>query len=700
MLRDQEFLEEYRTGTNNFVKEFYKKAFNESVEYWRAVGYFRSSSLEAFGSTLQKFLHNNGKIKLITSVELTEADSNAIEEGMSKEEVCENRIVSIIDNEFQENVGDGVSKLAYILEIGRLEIKIALPKTGRGIYHEKVGLFFDKDGNYIAFSGSQNESNNAFENNYECIEVYTSWGNDAKRAQSKKQHFETLWENTNDGCLIFDFPEASKKEIIRKVKEYSPATYGADILESPDLLENYKKNNIPTLPSWLKLRDYQKEAINTWIQNDGHGIWAMATGSGKTITSLSAATHLLNKLPDGYVPLVVVVPYMHLVEQWASEGRNFNIDFIKCNSDYGNWESDINHAITNTIHDKKTLIPILTTTGTYKTERFQKQIEKLNNILLIVDEAHNFGSKDMRKHYIKNTRFRLGLSATPKRHMDDEGSQAILDYFGDVIYTYDLKDAIRDGNLTPYYYYPIFVNLTEEEENEYYELSQKISRLSAMGNDINDPNPAMKILLMKRARIISSASNKIEKLKELLIEEDLIHSKHNLFYTAAKIEKEDGYELRMVDKMVHLLNDMGMQVDKFTADENKDERKYLLDKLSDNLIDGLVAIKCLDEGVDVPSIERAFILASSSNPKEFIQRRGRVLRQSQSTGKKYAYIYDFIVIPNPDRSDVDKATLKMERNYLEKEFLRFQEFVEIAENAHEIEPMILELKEKYHLLHI
>jgi superfamily II DNA or RNA helicase/HKD family nuclease len=696
LLNDKEFLEEYRTGTNNFVDEFYKKAFKESIEYWRAVGYFRSSSLEAFGSTLQNFLQDGGTIKLITSVELTDDDSNAIEEGLSKLEVCQKRIETIIKTEFNENIGTGVSKLAKLLEIGRLEIKIAVPNGGRGIYHEKVGLFFDQEENYIAFSGSANESTNAFENNYECIEVYTSWG-DTSRARKKKIHFETLWNETNNDCFIFDFPEALKLEIIRKVNDAHPNTTFNDFLDN----EANKKKNLPTLPPWLKLRDYQKEAINKWIKNDGHGLWAMATGSGKTITSLAGATHLLNSFPNGYVPLVVVVPYMHLVEQWASEGRNFNIDFIKCNSDYAHWENEINHALTNFIHDKKVLIPILTTTGTYKTPRFQKQIAKLDNILLIVDEAHNFGSKDIRKHYLTNTRFRLGLSATPKRHMDDEGSQAILDYFGDVIYTYALKDAIRDGNLTPYYYYPIFANLTADEEQEYYDLSMKISKQVAMGFDIDDPESSLKILLMKRAKIIATASNKIEKLKELLIEEDLINSKHNLFYTAAKIERDDdGYELRMVNKIVNLLRDMGMQVDKFTADENKDQRKYLIDKLSNNYIDGLVAIRCLDEGVDIPSVERAFILSSSSNPKEFIQRRGRVLRQSKETGKKFADIYDFIVIPNPDNVDVDQATLKMERNYLEKEFIRFQEFVEIAENVHEIEPMIADLKEKYKLLHI
>ena len=215
MLKNKEFLEEYRTGTNNFVDEFYKKAFQESIEYWRAVGYFRSSSLESFGSTLQNFLQDGGKIKLITSVELTDDDSNAIEEGLSKLEVCQKRIETIIATEFNENIGTGISKLAKLLEIGRLEIKIAVPNGGRGIYHEKVGLFFDKEDNYIAFSGSANESTNAFENNYECIEVYTSW-DDTSRARKKKIHFETLWNETNNDCLIFNFPEALKLEIIRK----------------------------------------------------------------------------------------------------------------------------------------------------------------------------------------------------------------------------------------------------------------------------------------------------------------------------------------------------------------------------------------------------------------------------------------------------------------------------------------------------
>ena len=186
MLKHNHYNIEYRTGMNDFIKEFYVPSFEQSVEYWRAVGYFRSSSLEAFGKTLQDFLKNNGTIKLITSVELTEADRNAIEEGSNKQEVCEQRINKIIEEEFQDGIGSGVTRLGKLLEIGRLEIKIAMPKNGRGIFHEKLGIFLDAENNYVAFAGSMNETYNAYEQNYECIEVFTSW-KDEERAETKRQ---------------------------------------------------------------------------------------------------------------------------------------------------------------------------------------------------------------------------------------------------------------------------------------------------------------------------------------------------------------------------------------------------------------------------------------------------------------------------------------------------------------------------------
>ncbi len=694
MFIDQHFLEEYRTGTNNFVKEFYKKAFNTSIEYWRAVGYFRSSSLEAFGSTLQNFLQDGGKIKLITSAELTEADSNAIEDGMNKQEVCENRITTIIENEFKENVGNGVSRLAHLLEIGRLEIKIALPKTGRGIYHEKVRLFFDKEENFLAFSGSQNESNNAFENNYECIEVYTSWGKDTGRAKSKKKHFETLWDNTNDGCLVFDFPEALKKEIIRKVKEYqSNYEYGEGVMNEIDNELNYQKKNVPYLPPWLKLRDYQKEAYKAWKDNSFHGILSMATGTGKTITAFNALVNLLNQ--EEYLATVVVVPYQHLVTQWAEEAKEFGIEFIMCFESSKKWSSPLLEAVIRYQYKEQKDLFIITTTSTYTLAKFQDPISKLDNLCIIVDEAHNFGAPQIRKHYLENVKFRLGLSATPTRYMDEEGTDALLKYLGKIVYEFSLKKAIKMKMLTPYKYYPILVHLTEEEQEEYLELTKKISKLSIYQDDRNDE--ILKIILMKRAKIISAAENKLPVLKKTLLKEDLIYSSFNLFYCAAKITGYEVNAMRMVDEVHQMVETLGMNVENFTAmdSSSKEERAVLIKHLKKQVIDGLVAIRCLDEGIDIPDAKRAFILSSSSNPKEFVQRRGRVLRKAD--GKEFAEIYDFLVVPYGYSNDEEYTA---NRKYLEKELIRYREFAKLALNYPDCEKSLIDIMSEYHLLHL
>lgn len=685
MLNNQEFLEEYRTGTNHFVNEFYNKAFKESTEYWRAVGYFRSSSLEAFGSSLQNFLHSDGKIKLITSVELTDADSNAIEEGLSKQEICEKRINTIIETEFNENIGNGISKLAKLLEIGRLEIKIAVPSSGRGIYHEKVGLFFDADDNYIAFSGSANESNNAFENNYECIEVFTSW-NDLIRAEKKKNHFIELWNNTNLGCDIYDFAEASKQKIIRFTKNYND-NRGKQKINTQII------NKLPALPEWIEIRDYQKEAYEEWKKNNYYGILSMATGTGKTITAFNALINLLQS--EEYLAVVVVVPYQHLVTQWAEEANEFGITFIKCFESSKKWSSPLLEAITSYKYKEQKNIFIITTTSTYISPKFQDPISKLTNLCLIVDEAHNFGAAKIQKFYLPNANFRLGLSATPNRYMDEEGTTAIFNYLGNIIYDFSLAKAIEMKMLTPYKYYPILVHLTEMEQSEYIELSRKISKISMFDDDKN--NEILKTLLMKRAKIIAGAENKLPALKETLITSKLDNSSFNLFYCAAKTTGDEENAMRMVEEVQLLVESLGMNVESFTAMDSpsQSERSTLITHIKKQIIDGLVAIRCLDEGVDIPDVRRAFILSSSSNPKEFIQRRGRVLRKAKN--KEFAEIYDFLVVPYGYNSDEE---YKVNKKYLEKELTRYREFADLALNNAECEEPLIEIMSEYHLLHI
>lgn len=689
MLKDQAFLKEYRTGTHDFVKELYHKAFRESTDYWRAVGYFRSSALEAFGSTLQSFLKGGGKIRLITSVELTEADSNAIEEGMSKQEICEKRINYIIENEFNESVGNGVVKLAKLLEIGRLEIKIAVPCSGRGIYHEKVGLFFDENDDYIAFSGSANESNSAFEKNYECIEVYTSW-DDPSRAGMKKEHFEKLWNAQQKGAFVFTFPDASKRHLIQKIKQHPAYSYNLDSLNSPNELEEYGTMKPPRLPQELKLRDYQEQAYESWRQHGYRGILSMATGSGKTITAFSSIAKLADTI--GYLAVIVVVPYQHLLEQWATEAKAFDITFIKCYESSQEWFIHLSTAITKFQFRQKKFLFIIATNSTFGTKKFQSLVKEIDQLLLIVDEAHNFGSKNIQKMYLNNADYRLGLSATPERHMDEEGTMAIKEYLGDIIFEYTLADAIKSGKLTPYKYFPVIVHLTGTEQKDYIELSKKISSLASYKNSEN--NDYLNSLLIKRARIIASAENKTDALQKLITEKNLTYSTFNLFYCAAKIEQEEDGAMRMVDKVNQMLTNLGMQVRNFTAFDaaSKVARETLINNLKDQTIDGLVAIKCLDEGVDIPAVRRAFILSSSANPKEFIQRRGRVLRRSE--GKEFAEIYDFIVIPLEDKSGEYQHYNK---KYLASELERYREFARLALNYPECELPLIPVIREYNL---
>ena len=160
-LRDLHYKPDYRSGYDNPVDDFFRPSLSNANQYWRAVGYFSSSALESFGSPLGEFLTRDAHIRLVTSVELSAADLQAIEAGTGKKDICTRRIEEIIAADFADGVGDGTARLARLLELGRLEIRIAVPHTGTGLYHEKIGLFFD-DTDFVTFTGSSNESRNAW----------------------------------------------------------------------------------------------------------------------------------------------------------------------------------------------------------------------------------------------------------------------------------------------------------------------------------------------------------------------------------------------------------------------------------------------------------------------------------------------------------------------------------------------------------
>lgn len=687
MLKQCDFKVTYNTSDDNISNDFYNQTFFNSIKYYRGVGYFTSGWLKENSYGLARFIKENSEIKFITSPNVDESDLIALSGQFNKSSINQ-LILNNIDALEKKLEEDTRNLLGWLVSDGYLEFKFAIPTKGLegGEFHDKFGIFIDCENSYVSFNGSQNDSIKAYKN-YESISVFKSWGDETSKVLAKEtlDRFNKIWNGEDKNLLIYELDELSKKKLI-KFKTHERPYKAIAVNNKPELKKNY-----PAIPNSIILRDYQKEAYKNWVENNYRGLLCMATGSGKTITAFSSIVNLLEKQKE--LCVLVVVPYQHLLTQWSDEAKNFNIEFIQCFEKSSKWFPILSSAISAfNLRSQKQLF-IITTNSTYIGKKFQELVKQVDKLLLVVDEAHNFGSLAIRENYLDNAVYRLALSATPQRHLDDEGTALILSYLGNIIFEYTLEDAIKTGQLTPYNYYPVLVFLTNEEEEEFIELSKKISKISQF--EKSSDNSLLEILLIKRAKIISGAKNKLPSLEKLLINENLLRTQDNLFYCAATKDEEN--EIKMVDQVYQMLSKKGMIVDKFTSfdADSKTKRKNLINNLADNTIDGLVAIKCLDEGVDIPSVKRAFILSSSTNPKEFIQRRGRVLRKFK--GKDFAEIYDFMVVPSGLTSGED---LKFQKKYLENELKRYRKFAKLALNYPACEKPLIDLAAKYNLLHI
>jgi DNA phosphorothioation system restriction enzyme len=449
----------------------------------------------------------------------------------------------------------------------------------------------------------------------------------------------------------------------------------------------------PQLPVSLELRSYQQQAVTNWFQNHGRGTLKMATGSGKTITALAIATQLYQQI--GLQVLIIVCPFRHLVAQWGRECEKFQLEPILACESIQKWQSKFCYQLARINTHQQQFLTIITTNETLISQGFQSQLKYLpDRTLIIGDEVHNLGAKKREASLPRNIGLRLALSATPERHYDEVGTQSIFDYFGDILQPeFTLKDAIEQGALVHYLYYPILVELTPDESEQYLKITRLITRkLIYQGNDkayIPEEldTPDLTPLLMQRARIIGAAANKLIALKTLMAER--LDTSHTLFYCG------DGSSdsTQQLTAVTHLLgNELGYRVNTYTAETSSVCREQLREQFESGALQGLVAIRCLDEGIDIPAIRHAVILASSTNPRQFIQRRGRILRPDR--GKDRATLYDMVVLP----PEMDRETLAVERNLLKRELLRLIEFAELADNAAAARTQLLTLQKRYGLL--
>lgn len=692
----------YRSDKDNLINDFYVPCMKNSTLYQRAVGYFTSSGLNQAAQGIAHLLNNSGKIQLVCSPILEESDLAAIRKGLKDRELvyresAERQFLDIRNQITKDRLG----ALAWMISEGRLIIKLAIKVDGngipvRGIYHEKMGVFYDDEGNSVAFSGSSNETAGGLIGNFEVIDVFRSW-QDSERCEIKEQNFKRLWENKTDTLQILDFTDVSEEILIKYKQVRKPQCDPTE--EDSDLELGFVREDSPVIPSFITLRDYQLEAIRAWFKGNGRGIFEMATGSGKTITALGVAAHL-NGSSVGLDALVIIVPYQHLVTQWNEVCYSFGMKPVLAFKNSSKWLPELSSRLFRAGKTNAPFLCVVVTNSTFVNKKFQSKLEHFPpKTMLIADEVHNLGAKQIKELLPGKISWRLGLSATPERWFDAKGTSVLFDYFGEPVDPpFTLLDAIEKGALVEYEYFPIFVELTDDEMYEYLLLTERIGKLIASGLSIDDEeNNSLSILLFKRASIMALASNKLAALAELMQEH--LEESHFLFYCGAGMidgEEHEGYdasvEMKQIDAVSRLLGqDLGFRISKFVAETSIDERESLKRQLADGQLQGLVAIRCLDEGVDIPAIETAVILASSSNPRQFIQRRGRILRRSP--GKDKATIYDMIVLP-PETEHISDVESKI----LRKEMSRYLEFANSARNSGTAKKAVLDILEKYNLL--
>lgn len=702
-LRKLDLLETYRSDDCDLVKDFYEPCLKRSLTYDRAVGFFSSSALALVARGLTAFIHVGGRMRLVTSPKLSEQDVVAIAQGLEqRDEVIQRALLRSFEEEtVPDLVQQRLAALTWLLAQGLLDIKLAVPQSLRGLYHEKLGIFADAEGNLVTFGGSANESENALQHNFEVLEIFTSWQVGVeKRALRRAQAFDDLWHNRTAKVEVMPFPEAVQRSLI---DAYCPDRPPAKEPKAASSIGSYHTFpvGVPRLPANLQLRPYQQQAVENWFKNKGLGTLKMATGSGKTITALAIASELYKKCAAQKVPLqalLVICPYRHLVTQWAAESRKFGLQPILAFDKVQTWQGELQSQLMDLLLGSRPFVTVITTNATLMRDTLQSQLAFFPQWALVIgDEAHNLGARRLEQSLPDNNPpLRLGLSATPERYFDEEGTEKLFEYFGSVIQPeFTLKDAIKSGALTPYIYHPLLIELTEEEIEVYADLTAKIGRALAFGKGSETDEAILSALLVKRARLVGSAANKLTALRELMA--NRTRTRHTLFYCGdGSVEDEISEEsLRQLEAVTRLLREeIGMRVQPYTAETRLEEREELRYQFETGLLQGLVAIRCLDEGVDIPAIQTAVIMASSSNPRQFVQRRGRILRKSK--GKERAELFDMIVIP----PDLGGELFGIERKLLQSELRRFAEFADLALNRAQAREALLPLQRKYDLLEL
>lgn len=649
-------------GEENIAKSFLVPTLKQAKLYQRSVGFFSSTVLAPIIDGIVAMARKGGKIQLVASPQLSEQDVKAINLGYEqREEIINTAFTRDFITAMEDLDDDRLKLLVFLIANGTLDIKIAVTNSV-GMYHDKLGILEDFDGNVIAFFGSANSSINGYQDNYEKIRVVKSWVvPEQASVADERREFDALWNDTNPYIKVYDYKESAREQILR-------------------IIDNRKAGEGTAKSEPVKLRDYQEEAIAAWVANQYHGFYVMATGTGKTWTAIYSAKHLLERHP---AMIVICAPYKHLVRQWADDiVKAFpTAKLVMVSSENPAWEQQISQEIIRKRYNPENQIIIISTLASFKMPRFMAAIEKsTDEKFLIVDEAHRFTDRpDSLKDIFQ---YLLGLSATPHSGSSVQKGKELMAWFGGQVFNLPIEVALERGFLVPYYYYPIFVEAIEDEEGKFRYHTQKILSCFKNNKCIN-PDLLVKSL-RNRLRVISMAKEKQDRIDEIV--NQIKERDHFVVYCGdgKLFDNDTGEELRHIQSIKRVLSTHGLKSSQFTAKENMADRMELVDAFNKGEISALAAIRCLDEGINIPSIKSALILSSNDDYREFVQRRGRILRTY--AGKKFARIYDVIVLPSRDLQGWAKI-----------EFRRFYEYAKLALNWSELEAELESYLTRYDL---
>lgn len=724
MLKDVDWSidRDYKTGSENEPLQFYLDGLANSIEFDLLLGYFSSSAISLLSVGFATFISKGGRMRMVINHLLSEKDKEAVARGEGGPtynlKLFDLTDASLLQRYLNEYDVHFFECLTYLIIQKKIEIKVIKPKAGKGIAHYKSGYFFDGQ-NYAGYKASCNFTLYGLSENLEELEAFLSWEDGRSKKMIKKQRklieryfleqdedVEYLSADEIEVVLKDRFGEKDINELL--IQEEQLLEKKANLTSNPKLKKTIDQlfNDIEAIKTKPKFpyiggpREYQVKAYECWIKNDYKGLFAMATGTGKTLTSLNCVLQEYNK--NNFYKFLVLVPTTALAKQWIEEASNkFNFqNVVLCCGENPNWKDELVHIGKSVIFGRPTNYGVITTYASFKGLRFQTVLkdyfyDDFDKITLIADEAHNFGSSGFLKVIPNFILKRIGLSATPERQFDDNGNKLLEEYFScsedGFTFEYNMKTAIDNGILCRYYYYPVIVDLEVEEQEQYLKISKELFKYIDPKTHKYRESDYVNNLLIKRKNIIHKATNKLNALLSIIKKIGKDNFKKAFIYVPEGFETDyentektfyntEGETSKLIDSYItEIYKCFQLRMAKFTGETKK--RDQILAQFKEGKLDALLAMKCLDEGVDVPQTQYAIFCSSTGNPRQYIQRRGRVLRMHKD--KKHAIIYDLIVKPTLDHTNIDESFVKMEKNIFLSELRRFVNFAVLSENKDE-----------------